>query len=90
MDRSIQAIAERFTGRVAFYSCNIDLEDNFALCKRCRIATVPTLAIWASGELKPPIIGWEPEQERLAAAIEWRLREPEQKPWWKWFQLRTD
>jgi hypothetical protein len=77
MERSIQAIAERFAGRVAFFSCNVDLEENIELCKRCHIATVPTLVIWASRELKPPIIGWQPEQEKLAAAIESRLREPE-------------
>jgi hypothetical protein len=89
MDRSIQAIAERFAGRVAFYSCNVDLEDNRVLCKRCHIVTVPTLAIWASGELKKPIIGCGPDAEQRAAAIEARLGEPGKKPWWRWLQQRA-
>lgn len=78
MNASILAIADRFVGRVAFYSCNVDLNDNVELCKHCRIANIPTLAIWVSGEQKLPIVGLR-EPDELATDIESRLCDAEHK-----------
>jgi hypothetical protein len=86
MDRGIQAIAERFSPRVAFFSCNVDLPDNAAWCRRCGVATVPTLATWVSGELRGLIVGCR-EPDQLAAEIESRLA-PARKPWWMFFSPR--
>jgi thioredoxin-like negative regulator of GroEL len=85
-DRSIRAISDRFVGRVAFYSCNVDLEQNVSLCKRCGVTAIPTVAVWGNGRLRQLIVGLQ-EPERLAAEIESRLSEPARKSWWKFFRL---
>lgn len=84
-DRSIQDIADQFAGRVWFVSCNVDLEENFELCRRLSLATVPTLGVLAAGRQPKLLIGHFPPK-KLAAEIETRLYEPERKPWWAFWR----
>jgi hypothetical protein len=82
MDRSIQAIAGRFVGRVYFVSCNVDLEENVELCRRCRVMNVLALGILVAGMPRRPIIGFR-DPELLAFEIESRLRDPASTHWWE-------
>jgi thiol-disulfide isomerase/thioredoxin len=69
MDQSVQEIAHRFADRVHFVSCNVDRPENQQLCKRVRVATVPTIAVFKKDELKGIVLGLR-EPEQLAAEIE--------------------
>ena len=83
LDRSLQAIAERFKDRVVFYYCNVDLAENHELCQQCGLANVPTLANWVSGDLRRLIVGCR-ESDQLAVEIESQLA-PQSKPWWNFY-----
>jgi thioredoxin-like negative regulator of GroEL len=69
LDKNIQAIASRLAGRVYFVSCDVDRLENRSLYDRCRIANVPTIAVFKGDELTGLIVGLRgPEQ--LIAEIE--------------------
>ena len=88
MDRSIQAIRAKFAGRVHFVSCNIDLEVNSELFRRCGVGNIPALGILVAGVPRRPILGLR-DPEVLASEIEARLRDPEPRRWWQ-FRARRD
>ena len=69
LDRSIQAIGNAFSGRLYFASCNIDLPDNLVLVRHCRVATIPTLAIFKGEEPQGLIVGFR-EPAQLAEELE--------------------
>ncbi|CAN5914424.1 hypothetical protein BH23PLA1_BH23PLA1_04930 [soil metagenome] len=81
MDRAIQHISKRFSGRVGFFSCNVDLEGNAELCRRFGVVNIPALGILMSGHPTQLIMGYR-DPETLAGEIESRLDEPKRKPWW--------
>lgn len=83
LDRSLQALAERFKDRVVFYSCNVDLAENREFCQQCGLANVPTLAIWVSGRLRRMLVGFR-EPEPFAVEIESQLAPP-RKAWWSFW-----
>jgi thioredoxin-like negative regulator of GroEL len=56
LDQSIQSIASEFAGRMSFYSCDVDREENADLCKRCRVVTIPWLAVFVSGTERRRIV----------------------------------
>lgn len=56
-DRNIQEVASQFAGRLHFVSCDIDRPENQPLCERCRIANVPTVAVFKKDQFLGRIVG---------------------------------
>jgi hypothetical protein len=88
MDRSIQAIARRFVGRVYFVWCNIGLEENVELRRRCRIMNIPALGMLVARMPHRPVTGIR-DPEMLAFEIKSRLRDPGSRRWWE-LRMRRD
>ena len=85
LDQSIQAIASEFTGRLSFYSCDVDREENVGLARRCRVANIPFLAVFVRGKERRPIIGTRSASE-LKNELEARLEEADlRKKWWRFW-----
>lgn len=72
MNRHLEAIRDRFAGRAAFFSCDIDREENWELCYGLRILNLPWLVVFVAGMPQASICG-NREPEVLAAEIEARL-----------------
>lgn len=63
----------QFADRVWFYSCNVDLPENFALSQRCGVAyVVPSLAVFMRGKQCRPLVGVR-SPEQLAEELNCRL-----------------
>lgn len=77
MDRAIQTVREKFTGRIKFVSCNVDLSENADLCRRCRLASIPALAVLVGGDLRR-VIGGCRQPAELARELESALKGNEQ------------
>ena len=67
-----------------FVSCDIDDPACLDLCKQCGIATVPTLAVFVGGELRPPIIGLL-SSDAITNALDDRVTNA--RPSRKWWQF---
>ena len=67
-----------------FVSCDIDDPACLDLCKQCGIATVPTLAAFVGGELRPPIIGLL-SSDAITNALDDRVTNA--RPSRKWWQF---
>ena len=84
-DRNIQAIAGRFAGRVHFVASDVDHAENRPLCDRCRIANVPTVALFRGEVLQGLVVGLR-EPNQLAAEIQELLRERPSIQWRKFWR----
>lgn len=92
MNRHLEAIRARFAGRAAFFSCNIDREENWELCYGLRILNLPWLVVYVAGVPQMSLCGCR-DPETLAVEIEARLAgvRPVPKPRWfdrllrRWF-----
>jgi thioredoxin-like negative regulator of GroEL len=86
LDQSIQSIASEFAGRMSFYSCDVDREENADLCKRCRVVTIPWLAVFVSGTERRRIVGTRSPVE-LKNELEARFPEASlPKKWWRFWK----
>jgi thioredoxin-like negative regulator of GroEL len=88
MERSIQAIAGQFAGRVVFVSCDADRPENAALCRQLGVVNMPALAIFVSGVAGRLLVGYR-QPEELAREIEARLARPGRPSWWRFWQRRS-
>ena len=86
MDRCIRAVEEQFAGRVWFMACDIDQQENVALCKRFGVVTVPTLGVVTSARPPRLLVGYR-KPEELARAIE-ELLKPEPPAWWQFWRRK--
>ena len=68
MNRHLEATRGRFSGRAAFFSCNIDREENWELCYGLRIPNMPWVVVFAGGMPQERICG-NRTPDTLAAEI---------------------
>ncbi len=57
----VEKLAEKYDGRVKVGKCNIDEEN--ALASKYGIMSIPTMMIFAGGEVKETIVGAVPQKE---------------------------
>ncbi len=57
----VEKLAEKYDGRVKVGKCNIDEEN--ALASKYGIMSIPTMMIFAGGEIKETIVGAVPQKE---------------------------
>ena len=87
MDQCIQEICGHFDA-ILFVSCNVDSPENTALCKRCKVANIPFLAVFVAGEQRCGIMGLRTTDE-LKTELEKHSNEADTKRRWWHFRPRT-
>jgi len=66
----VEAIAEKYAGRIAVYACNVD--ENPDLASRLEIYSIPTLVLYRDGEAVERFVGVTP-QHVIEEIIEFEL-----------------
>jgi len=86
LDRHIQAVIPKFTERVYFCSCNIDLEENRAFVKQGKFWNIPALLLFSKETKVRRIVGVRPPEELETELEKYLKGEPlTKKPWWRFW-----